>query len=145
MSEPEQVVEEIVYPELTDYEIDVFNALCPAMDTLVPEGNFRSEKTPVLESLPVCTFCRMDSMPDWNHESTSDFEDYTIESYEANVYALTMEECKKIMNTLAERLRQMNFRRLSMRPVDNVNDQRIQRIVARFEIKIDNTGQMFRT
>ena len=145
MSEPVTEETAVVYPELNDFEIDVFNELCPAMDTVVHPGNFRSEEVYEIESFPTCTFVRVDTMPDWKRESTSNFEDYTIETYEANVYALSKAECSTIMNTLAERLRQMNFRRLSMRPVKNYNDPRVKRLVARFEIKIDNQGQMYRT
>lgn len=141
----ESINETPVYPELQDFEIDVFNALTEVMDTVVPQGNFRSEAEPVLEDFPVCVFYRDDSFPDWRRESTSDFEDYTIETYRATAYALSMDKCRKIMNVLSERLRQMNFRRLSMRPVPNLADNRIKRIEARFEIKFDNIGQMYRT
>ena len=133
------------YPALNDFETDVFNECYPVMDSLLPEGNFRSEYVREYESLPLCTLVRMDSIPDWKRESTSDEEDYSIETYEARAYADSMEECKAVMNTLAAKLRSMNFRRLTMRPVLNGNDTRVQQIVARFEHSIDSQGRMFRT
>ena len=133
------------YPALNDFETDVFNECYPVMDSLLPEGNFRSEYVSEYKSLPLCTLVRMDSIPDWKRESTSDEEDYAIETYEARAYADSMEECKSIMNALAEKLRSMNFRRLTMRPVLNGNDTRVQQIVARFEHCIDSQGRMFRT
>lgn len=131
-------------PSLKDFETDVFDAVYPAMTGLVPEGNFRSEHVPVPESFPLCTLIRMDSIPDWQRESTSEEEDLTIDTYEAHAYAKSMDECKAIMNALAERMRMMNFRRLTMRPVLNGNDVTISQIVARFEHRIDGRGMMYR-
>lgn len=132
------------FPMLKDYETDVFDAVYPVMEPLLPEGNFRSEHVPEPESFPLCTLIRMDSIPDWRRESTSGTEDFTVDTYEANAYARSMDECKVIMNTLAERLRQMNFQRLSMRPVLNGNDVSVSRIVARFEGRFDSRGFMYR-
>ena len=130
---------------MNDYEIDVFDAVYDAIvPDLIPEGNFRSEYTPVFESFPAGTLIRMDSFPDWQRDSTSDNEDFTNDTYEAHIYALTMDECKTIANAFAERMRQMNFRRLTMRPVLNGNDVSISQIVMRFDHKIDNRGFMYR-
>ena len=130
---------------MNDYEIDVFDAVYETIvPDLIPEGNFRSEYTPVFESFPAGTLIRMDSFPDWQRDSTSDDEDFTNDTYEAHIYALTMDECKTIANTFAERMRQMNFRRLTMRPVLNGNDVSISQIVMRFDHKVDNRGFMYR-
>ena len=130
---------------LKDFESDVFDAV---YDYIVPskiaDGNFRSEKVSEFESLPLATLIRMDSFPDWKRESTSENEDLTVDTYESNVFALSMNECKDIANAIAERMRQMNFRRLSMRPVLNGNDVRVAQIAMRFEHRIDNRGMMYR-
>ena len=80
----------------------VYNLICVSEDQTkppkVPVGNFRNEELPVFESFPACTLIRMDSVPDWRRRSTSATEDYTVDTYELNVYALTIEECKEIAN-----------------------------------------------
>lgn len=129
---------------MNDFETDVFDAVFPAMGNLLPEGNFRSEYVAESESFPLCTLVRMDSFPDWSRKSTSKDEDLTVDTYEARAYALDMDECKAIMNALSDRMMQMNFRRLSMRPVLNGNDIRIKQIVARFEGRVDNRGYLYR-
>ena len=134
----------IEYPALKDFEEDVFNAVYPVMENLLPVGNFRSEEVPEPESFPLCTLIRMDSRPDWTRRSTASEEDLTVETYEAHAYALSMSECRKIMNTLAYRMDQMHFERLSMGPVLNGNDIRISHIVARFSHRIDGRGYMYR-
>lgn len=130
---------------MNDFETDVFNAV---YDGIVPryiaDGNFRSESVREYKRLPLATLIRMDSIPDWSRESTSDEEDLTIDTYESHVYAETMDECKEIANAIAGRMQQMNFRRLTMRPVLNGNDPAISQIVMRFEHRINHKGQMFR-
>lgn len=129
---------------MNDFETDVFDAVYPALEDLLPDGNFRSEYVPEPESFPLCTLIRMDSFPDWRRESTSDAEDYTVDTYEAHVYAFGMDECKTIANAMSERMRQMNFQRLTMRPVLNGNDVRISQIVMRFEGRVDSRGYLYR-
>ena len=129
---------------MNDFETDVFDAVYSAMEDLLPEGNFRSEYVAEAESLPLCTLVRMDSFPDWRRKSTGVDEDLTVDTYEAHAFALDMDECKTIMNALSDRMMQMNFRRLSMRPLLNGNDTRIKHIVARFEGRVDNRGYLYR-
>lgn len=132
-------------PVLKDFETDVFDSCYEVLvPDEVPEGNFRSEYVAEYESLPLLTLIRMDSIPVWSRESSSGHEDITLDTYEAHSYALTMDEAKRIMNVLAERLRSMNFRRLTMRPVLNGNDTNVAQIVARFEVRIDHRGKMYR-
>ena len=134
------------YPVLKDFEHEVFDAVAtyPPLEDAVPAGNFRSEYVAEADSFPLCTLIRMDSYPDWNRQSTADVEDLTVDTYEAHVYAETMDECKRIANIIGERMRQMNFHRLSMRTLLNGNDTRISQIVMRFEHRIDSHGRMFR-
>lgn len=131
---------------VNDYEIDVFDAVATYEDfsELVPEGNFRSEYVPEPESFPLCTLIRMDSVPDWRRQGNGSSDDYTVDSYEAHVYALDMDECKAIMNVLADRMGQMNFRRTTMRPVLNGNDITVKHMVARFENRSDSRGYLYR-
>ena len=130
---------------MNDYEVDVFDTVYEAVvPSLLADGNFRSEYVAEYESLPLATLVRMDSIPYWRRESTADAEDLTIDTYELNVFAESTDECRNIANAIAERMRQMNFRRLSMMPVMNGNDIRVKRIVARFEHCIDSQGRMYR-
>ena len=129
---------------VNDFETEVFDAVYSVLTDLIPEGNFRSEETPIFESFPAATLIRMDSFPDWRRESTSNSEDFTVDTYEAHVYALDRDECKTIANTIAERMREMNFQRLTMRPVLNGNDVRVSQIVMRFEGRVDGRGYLYR-
>ena len=130
---------------MNDYEVDIFNAVYEyVVPEKLPEGNLVSEYITEFPTFPVSSLIRMDSIPDWKRKSTADFEDMTVDTYECHVYALTMDECKDIANAIATRMGQMNFRRITMRPVLNGNDTRISQIVMRFEHRIDSKGFMYR-
>lgn len=61
--------------------------------------------------------------------------------FEINVYSNKTggkkTECKAIMNIIDEVLFKMNFRRLALTPVPNMEDATIYRIVARYRVATD--------
>lgn len=61
--------------------------------------------------------------------------------FEVNVYSNKTEgrksECKSIMNVIDETLFKMNFKRLALTPVPNMEDATIYRLVARYRVATD--------
>lgn len=61
--------------------------------------------------------------------------------FEVNVYSNKTEgrksECKSIMNAIDEVLFKMNFKRLALTPVPNLEDATIYRLVARYRVATD--------
>lgn len=61
--------------------------------------------------------------------------------FEVNVYSNKTEgrksECKSIMNAIDEILFRMNFKRLALTPVPNMEDATIYRLVARYRVATD--------
>lgn len=61
--------------------------------------------------------------------------------FEVNVYSNKAEgkktECKSIMNVIDETLFSMNFKRLALTPVPNMEDATIYRLVARYRVATD--------
>lgn len=61
--------------------------------------------------------------------------------FEVNVYSNKTEgrksECKSIMNAIDEILFRMNFKRLALTPVPNMEDATIYRLVARYRAATD--------
>jgi len=61
--------------------------------------------------------------------------------FEVNVYSNKTEgrksECKSIMNVIDEILFRMNFKRLALTPVPNMEDATIYRLVARYRVATD--------
>jgi len=63
--------------------------------------------------------------------------------FEVNVYSNKAEgkktECKTIMNEIDKTLFAMNFKRLALTPVPNMEDATIYRLVARYRVATDGT------
>lgn len=61
--------------------------------------------------------------------------------FEVNVYSNKTEgrksQCKSIMNAIDEILFRMNFKRLALTPVPNMEDATIYRLVARYRVATD--------
>lgn len=61
--------------------------------------------------------------------------------FEVNVYSNKAEgkktECKSIMNVIDQTLFAMNFKRLALTPVPNMEDATIYRLVARYRVATD--------
>lgn len=61
--------------------------------------------------------------------------------FEVNVYSNKAEgkktECKTIMNVIDKTLFAMNFKRMAMTPVPNMEDATIYRLVARYRVATD--------
>ena len=61
--------------------------------------------------------------------------------FEVNVYSNKTEgkktECKEIMKVIDEVLFKMNFKRIAMTPVPNMEDASIYRMVARYRVMTD--------
>ena len=63
--------------------------------------------------------------------------------FEVNVYSNKAEgkktECKTIMNEIDKTLFAMNFKRMALTPVPNMEDATIYRLVARYRVATDGT------
>lgn len=76
---------------------------------------------------------------------TIDSADHEVNvvTFEINVYSNKTEgkkmECKEIMKIIDDFLMPLNFRRLSMTPVPNLEDASIYRLVARYRVATDGT------
>lgn len=74
---------------------------------------------------------------------TADEEKYAVIMYEVNVYSNKTSgkksEARAIMNTIDRMMYGMNFKRLSLTPVPNMEDSTIFRLTARYRAKTDGT------
>lgn len=76
-------------------------------------------------------------------ESTVDSGDHevAVTMFEINVYSNKATgkkgECKKIVSLVDDFLRPLNFRRMSLTPVPNMEDASIYRMVARYRVITD--------
>ena len=129
---------------MIDVENDVFDYVYPAVEELLPEGNFSSEYDPAPTSLPFATLIEEDNYTDNSLRGTADQEEFAVLMYEANVYATDKAQCRNIMNAIDEAMTGLGFQRISKRFVPNLADATIFRIVCRYRGGVNQDKTIFR-
>lgn len=129
---------------MIDVENQIFNHVYASVSGLVPEGNFVSQYVPSAASFPFVTLMEMDNITDTQHQSTALDEEYAVITYEANVYATDKQECRTVMDTLDRAMIRLNFTRISMGTVPNLEDRTIFRITARYRAATDQNKRLYR-
>lgn len=78
-------------------------------------------------------------------QASHDKEDYSRVLFDVNIYSNDVSEkksiCKAIASEIAQAFFEMNFSRIYQRPVHNLSDERIYRIVCRYRACTD--GEYF--
>ena len=94
-------------------------------------------------SFPHASIVEMDNYTSTDRMDTSDTEHFATIMYEVNVYSNKAvgkkTECKEIMAFIDALMYKMNFKRLSLAPVPNMDDATIYRMTARYRAETDGT------
>lgn len=90
---------------------------------------------------PFVSVVEADNYIDARYIDSADTERYATVMYEVNVYSdkssAKKAECRKILAHIDAMLYRMNFTRISMNPVPNMEDASIYRLNARYEAVTD--------
>ncbi|MCM1223012.1 MAG: hypothetical protein NC548_52030 [Lachnospiraceae bacterium] len=130
---------------MIDPENEVYTRLAEMLRSEVPDINIASEYVKSPSGFPHVSITQSDSYPITEREDSSLGENMVQVMFEVNVYSNKSSgkktECKKIMGIINDFLTSMNFRRLAMTPVPNMEDATIYRITARYRVATD--GKFF--
>lgn len=129
---------------MIDVEIDVFDRIYPSVAPLVAPGGFRSIYVPNPSAFPCATLYEVDNTTYAQFRSSSRTEDYAAITYEANVYALKKDECRRVMNALDTAMIALGFTRITSTFVPNLADGSIFRYVARYQAVADQNKVIYR-
>lgn len=126
---------------MIDVESKVYTPIAVALrDTF--SGIFISgEYVKAPSSFPHVSLVEMDNYTSADRLDTADEERFSILMYEVNVYSNKTSgkksECKKIIGFIDDLMYKMNFKRLSLAPVPNMDDATIYRMTARYRVETD--------
>ena len=129
---------------MIDVELDVFNAVYDDVAPLCAKNGFRSVHTPNPTAFPTVTLFEMDNRTDRNRNSSSEFEDYAVLTYEAHVYATSKAKCRSVFTALDEALTRRNFNRFSGAYTPNLNNAQVHEYVARYQVRVSYDGCLSR-
>lgn len=129
---------------MIDVENLVFNALYDTVAPMCAENGFRSVHTPVPTSFPTVALFEMGNRTDRDRNSTSDYEDFSILTYEAHVYATSKAKCREVFSVLDDALVRMNFNRFSGAYTPNLTNAQVHEYIARYQVRVSNDGCLSR-
>lgn len=126
---------------MIDVENEVYTRIAEMLRLEFPGINVSSEYVKSPSAFPHVSITQSDCYPVAEREDSGLMENTTVVLFEINAYSNKTSgrkaECKRIINTVNELLRSMNFRRLAMTPVPNMEDATIYRITARYRAATD--------
>lgn len=126
---------------MVDIFHDVFDELYTEMQTEYPEAVMASEYVRSPADFPFVSVEQADSYQTRQRLDSSAAERFSTITLRINVYSnkttAKQEECRTIMNILDRKLYCMNFVRISMSPIPNMEDATIYRLVAMYRAETD--------
>lgn len=130
---------------MIDVENEVYTRIAEMLRVKFPGINVSSEYVKSPSEFPHVSITQSDNYPITEREDSSNQENMVQVMFEVNAYSNKSSgkktECKQIMAAVNDLLTSMNFRRLVMTPVPNMENATIYRITARYRVATD--GKFF--
>lgn len=124
---------------MNDCENEVYTRVARVLREKFPGINLSGEYVKAPSSFPHVSITQSDTVT--VYMKTSDTRQYDRLLFEVNIYSNKASgkktECKAIASAIDDVMFSMNFRRMSMTPVPNMEDASIYRIVARYRVTTD--------
>jgi len=113
----------------------------------LPEFSHSSEYVRMPASFPHLTFMEMDNSTEKSTRDSGSGENHVVLTYETNTYSNALvgkkQQCRKLADAMDEILLGMNFERISLKPVENVLDASVYRMVGRYRVVADAEGRLY--
>ena len=126
---------------MIDVESKVYTPIAVALRDAFSGIFVSGEYVKAPSSFPHVSLVEMDNYTSADRLDTADEERFSTLMYEVNVYSNKTSgkksECKKIIGFIDDLMYKMNFKRLSLAPVPNMDDATIYRMTARYRLETD--------
>ena len=129
---------------MNDYEVKIFNNVYPVAAPLCAENKFLSTQVMDLTALPAAGLWEMDNATYRSLQSSTPVENYSLITYQLEVYAKTKSECRTVFKAIDERMISMNFGRIRGQYITYPDNMKVVRYVARYEAIVDQYGNLYR-
>lgn len=129
---------------MNDYEVKIFNNVHPVAAPLCAKNKFLSTQVVDLSALPAAGLWEMDNATYRAFQSSTPVENFSLITYQLEVYAKTKSECRKVFKAIDERMISMNFDRIRGQYITYPDNMNVVRYVARYEAIVDQDGNLYR-
>lgn len=130
---------------MIDYEVKIFNRVYETVAPLCANKKFVS--TVIVDpptAFPAASLIEMDNSTIRRRQSSTPVENFALVTYELNVYATTKSKCRSVFAAADSAMIAMNFSRMSGQYINNPDNTKVFRYVARYEAEIDPDGNIYR-
>lgn len=130
---------------MIDYEVKIFNRVYGTVAPLCAEKKFVSTViTEVPTAFPAASLIEMDNTTVRNRQSSTPAENYALITYQLDVYATSKSKCREVFAAADGAMIAMNFSRMSGQYINNTDNTKVFRYVARYEAEVDQEGNLYR-
>lgn len=126
---------------MIDIEKEIYTPIATALRASFPGINVSGDYVKAPSEFPHVSIVESDNYTTLTNRYNSDAEKFATLMYEVNVYSnkgvKRKSECKEIMAVIDEIMYRMNFTRISLAPIPNMEDATIYRMTARYRAETD--------
>lgn len=127
---------------MIDIESQIFTPIATALRSAYPGVTVSGEYVNAPSDFPFVSIVEADNY--MAHMDTGDSEDFATLMYEVNVYSnkgvQKKSECKALMAAVDDLMYKLNFTRISLGPIPNLENASIFRMTARYRAETDGTN-----
>lgn len=129
---------------MIDYEVQIFNRLHAHVAHLCAKNRVVSTQIDGGTAFPAVSLIEMNNTTVRNRQSSTPVENFARVMYQLEVFARTKSECRTVYAAADSTMIAMNFSRMSGQYIDNADNTKVFRYVARYEAEIDPEGNIYR-
>ena len=126
---------------MIDIEKEIYTPIATALRASFPGINVSGDYVKAPSEFPHVSIVESDNYTTLTTRYNSDAEKFATLMYEVNVYSnkgvKRKSECKEIMAVIDDAMYRMNFTRISLAPIPNMEDATIYRMTARYRAETD--------
>lgn len=129
---------------MIDIENQVYAPIAEALREQFSGIRVSGEYVKAPSGFPYVSIVEQDNYQTETHLTTSEAEGYATLMYEVNVYSNKATgkkpQCREIISVIDQMLYGLNFKRISLSPIPNLEDATIYRLTARYRVETDGTN-----
>ena len=130
---------------MIDYEVKIFNAVYSAAAPKCAANKFVS--TVITEeptAFPAGSLIEMDNATVRKRQGSSATENFARITYQLELYATSKSKCREVFIAADNAMISLNFSRISGQYINNIQNTKVFRYVARYEADVDTDGNLYR-
>ena len=130
---------------MIDYEVKIFNRVYSDVAPLCANNRFVSTAiTEAPTAFPAACLIEIDSRTWYGGQSSTPQENYALVTYQFEAFATSKSKCRQVYAAADDAMLSMNFTRVSGAYMNNADNTKVFRYVARYEAVVDRDGNLYR-